>query len=48
MRGGLNKKVIGVDSLKIKIGKNNEINNVLSLRPKSVDSLVVFWSQLGC
>ena len=48
MRGGLNKKMIGNECIKIKIGKYNEINNVLSLRPRSVDSLVVFWNQMGC
>jgi len=46
--GVVNKKIIPQGSVLVKIGRFNEISNLLSLRSGCLDSLVVCWSELGC
>lgn len=36
------------DCFRVRIGKKHEISSLRSLRPKCLDSVLVFWNEIGC
>jgi hypothetical protein len=43
-----NHNILPRDCMKVYLGKRHEISALTSLRPRALDSVIAFWSVLGC